>query len=119
MIFVPHRNEVSTACFSDSFTFYYVDKVRASQKTQAFTVTGIALLFSVDEVRTSQKTQAFTACYRDSLTFSVDEFHTSQKTSLHCLLEVSLYFLFLLYILLSYAELLRLPDPLARCDEVK
>jgi hypothetical protein len=55
----------------NSFTFLYVDDVRASQEAQ----TSIACyeesftFLYVYDVRTSQKAHAFTACYVDRFTF--------------------------------------------------
>jgi hypothetical protein len=48
MMIVPHRKHVqaSTASNGDSFTFLYVDYIRTSQETQAYTACyGINLLF--------------------------------------------------------------------------
>jgi hypothetical protein len=61
MMFVPHIEYIwaSKACYEDSFTFLYVDYVRASH--------GIYLWAS-------------TACYEDSFTFQyVDDVRTSQE----------------------------------------
>jgi hypothetical protein len=67
MMFVPRRKHlrISEACYGYNLTLLYVDDIRTSQKTQAFTTCyGDSFTFLyVDDVRTSQQTHASTVCY--------------------------------------------------------
>jgi hypothetical protein len=79
---------ISTACYSDSFTFLYVDDVCTSQETLTGLIGLLRNSFTflyVDDVPTSQVRHpwASTACYGDSFTFLyVYDVPTSQETRL-------------------------------------
>jgi hypothetical protein len=77
----------STACYSDSFPFVYVDDVRTSQKARLITV--IALLFIS---RWHLSLTGSTTFYEDSFTcLYVDDVRTSQEARLVSVIALLLY----------------------------
>jgi hypothetical protein len=76
-MFVPHRKHirVPTACYGDTFTFFYVDDVCTSQEahirgSMACYGDNFFLLY-VDDIRTTQETHmwASTVCCRAVLSY--------------------------------------------------